>query len=89
MIFDIIMIYLFVGVSVTLESLYRIGRLLLTDDEPAREYRNNWKEIVADCKMPVSLALFLTIVIGVLQIALRIILWPVTVVALYIKYNKD
>lgn len=87
--FDILMIYLFVGVSVTLEPLYRIGRLLLSDDAPAREYRNNWVEIVKDSHMPVALALFLTIVIGILQIGLRIILWPTTVVALYIKYNKD
>jgi cytochrome b561 len=89
MLFDILMIYLFVGVSVTLESLYRIGRLLLTDDKPAQDYRNNWKEIVAESHMPILLAAFLTVVIGSIQICLRILLWPVTVVALYIKYNKD
>lgn len=89
MLFDILMIYLFVGVSVTLEPIYRIGRLLFTDDKKARDHRNAWKEIVADSKMPLVMAIFLTVVISILQISLRIILWPVTVVALYIKYNND
>lgn len=87
--YDIFMIYIFAGVAVTLEPFYRVGRLLFGSEKAAVDYRDNWHEIVADSHMPTWLAVIITLIVAAFQFTLRILLWPVTVVALYAKYNKD
>lgn len=87
--YDVIVIYLLVGLVVTSESLFKVCKLLFSGAPEGKKYRTAWKEIVAESHMPVAFAVFFTVFVGVIQIILRIFLWPVTVVALYMKHNKD
>lgn len=86
---DWIAIYLFAGVAVSLEPIWRIIMLLVSNKPAARKYRANWTDIVETSNMPIVIAVILTAVIGVFQLGIRILLWPITVVHLYFKYNKD